>query len=226
MAKDSGTNSNGTLYVQFGCGLCAPEKWLNFDASPTLRAQRLPLMGPILSEILGISPKFPPGVQYGNVIRGLPVADGTCRGVYCSHVLEHLSLADLRLALRNVKRILHVGGTFRFVLPDLENAVDIYRRSPELDAAVGFVKSTGLGMVTRPRGLMEWLRFIYGNSRHLWMWDYKSLAAELADAGFCGIRRATCGDSSDKHFLLVEDPVRWADALGIECFAGQYEPPS
>lgn len=33
------------LYVQFGCGLCAPPGWLNFDASPTPRFERLPLLG-------------------------------------------------------------------------------------------------------------------------------------------------------------------------------------
>lgn len=27
------------LYVQYGCGLCAPERWMNFGASPSLRVQ-------------------------------------------------------------------------------------------------------------------------------------------------------------------------------------------
>ena len=31
--KDSKTN----IYVQYGCGLCAPKEWVNFDVSPTLR---------------------------------------------------------------------------------------------------------------------------------------------------------------------------------------------
>jgi hypothetical protein len=32
-------------FTQFGCGLCAPPTWLNFDASPAMRLQRLPAIG-------------------------------------------------------------------------------------------------------------------------------------------------------------------------------------
>ena len=32
-------------FTQFGCGLCAPPRWLNFDASPAMRLQRLPIIG-------------------------------------------------------------------------------------------------------------------------------------------------------------------------------------
>src|SRR5262245_22988509 len=31
------------LYVQYGCGLSAPDDWLNFDASPTLWLQLIPV---------------------------------------------------------------------------------------------------------------------------------------------------------------------------------------
>src|SRR4051812_43659884 len=105
-------------YVQYGCGLSAPESWRNFDASPTLRLQRLPVVGRRLHG--GGLPLFPSNVEYGDIVRGLPVSPGSCRGVYCSHVLEHLALADFRTALRNTRAILRDGGIFRFVLPDLE----------------------------------------------------------------------------------------------------------
>ena len=42
-------------YVQYGCGLSAPHEWLNFDASPILRLQKLPLLGQLVG-----GPKFPP----------------------------------------------------------------------------------------------------------------------------------------------------------------------
>ena len=35
--------------VQFGCGFSAPEGWINYDSSPTLRFEKLPtLLGPNL----------------------------------------------------------------------------------------------------------------------------------------------------------------------------------
>src|SRR5215470_17102171 len=97
-------------YVQYGCGLCAPAGWLNFDSSPMLRLQRIPLAGRLAANG---SVKFPSNVRYGNIVRGLPIEDGTCRAVYCSHVLEHLSLNDFRAALLNTQRLLGKGAVFR-----------------------------------------------------------------------------------------------------------------
>lgn len=80
------------MYVQYGAGLSEPPNWLNYDASPTLRAQRLSLLGALAHHFGG--PKFPSDVIYGDISKGLPVADGNARGVYASHVLEHLSLRE------------------------------------------------------------------------------------------------------------------------------------
>lgn len=38
-------------FIQYGCGLSAPAGWRNFDSSPTLRAQRLPVLGARLHRI-------------------------------------------------------------------------------------------------------------------------------------------------------------------------------
>ena len=67
------------LNVQYGCGLQAPSNWINFDASPSLRLQRIPIIGKAL--IRG-RVHFPDGVHYGDVVRGLPLSDGVCRVVY------------------------------------------------------------------------------------------------------------------------------------------------
>ena len=74
-----------------------------------------------------------------------------------------------------------------------------------------------LGEKTAARGLRSLPRSLFGRSQHLWMWDYKSLAAELAAAGFTAIRRAQFGDSPNPYFLTVEDIGRWQNCLGIEC---------
>jgi hypothetical protein len=34
------------VYVQYGCGFSVGKDWLNFDSSPTLRVERLPIIGP------------------------------------------------------------------------------------------------------------------------------------------------------------------------------------
>ena len=109
-------------YVQFGCGMCAPETWQNFDAGPAFWLQsRLPFLTPLL--VKRGFPPYPKNILYGDVIKGLPVPPQSAEAVYCSHVLEHMTLDEFRLALRNVFSYLRPGGTFRLVLPDLEQLI-------------------------------------------------------------------------------------------------------
>ena len=67
-----------------------------------------------------------------------------------------------------------------------------------------------------PRGIAGALREHFGNSHHLWMWDYKGMAKELEDAGYRGIRKCVHGDSSNFAFLEVESVARFEWALGVE----------
>jgi hypothetical protein len=201
-------------YVQYGAGLCGPSEWSNFDASPSLRLQRIPLVGTIFRQF---GPTFPKTMRYGDIITGLPVSENSCAAIYCSHILEHLALEDFRLALTNTMKYLVPGGRFRLVLPDLEILAKSYLHSSSDDAALTFMIDSDLGHRIRPKGIQGLLRGWLGNSAHLWMWDYKSIAVELENAGFINIRRAAFGDSGDPMFELVEDQGRWQHSLGVDC---------
>lgn len=201
-----------SLNVQFGCGLCAPKGWRNFDASPRLKVEKLAVIGLFIPR-----PLFPKNCEYGDIVKGLPIIPGTCDVIYSSHVLEHLSLEDLRTALRNAFSILKPGGVFRAVVPDLEVAAQQYLASEAEDRAINFLNATSLGKTTRARTISGWLHDLIGNSNHLWMWDYKGLAAELRNAGFVEIRRACFGDADNAMIDLVENVDRWHDAVGIHC---------
>lgn len=202
--------------VQFGCGMCAPNTWLNFDAGPAfLLEKRLPFLKKSL--VRRGFPDYPRNIHYGDVIKGLPVEENSAQRMYCSHVLEHLALEDTRRTLRNVYRYLQPGGVFRFVLPDLEFYAQQYLQSEAPNAAQIFMKETLLGEQQGQRGLGSLPRAIFGRSQHLWMWDYKSFVPELTAAGFTEVRRAKFGDSGDPVFADVEDAGRWVNCLGIEC---------
>lgn len=205
------------LRVQYGCGLSAPEGWRNFDCSPTLRLQRLPLVGGLMARV--VKPVFPRAVRYGDILKGLPVPPGAADLMYCSHVLEHLALRDLRHALQNTRSCMKSGGIFRMVLPDLRALAETYVSDRSSESAPRFMRDTYLGHEARRRGLAGLLRAGLGNSWHLWMWDFQSLSAELAAAGFTNLRRATYGDSADAGFAVVEARHRWEEQLGIECRA-------
>jgi hypothetical protein len=205
---------NSNEYVQYGCGLSAPAQWRNFDASPTLRFERLPIVGRLYTKN---GCRFPSNVEYGDIVKGLPVPASSCRAVYCSHVLEHLALDDFRTALHNTMTLLRPGGTFRLVLPDLEHYARQYLENHSDNAALEFMRKTYFGYQSRTRSFKGFAVAWLGTSRHLWMWDYRSIKSELENVGFNGVRRACFGDSSDPVFAAVEDRDRWEDCLGVEC---------
>ena len=205
-------------FVQYGCGLSAPKEWINFDVSPTLRIQKIPLFGSLFRSFS--STKFPTNVRYGDIIKGLPIPDQYCDGLYCSHTLEHLSLKDFRTALKNSHKILKKGGVFRCIVPDLEYAARKYINALDQgdhQASLGFIgKDTLLGQQQRPEGINGLIRSYLGNSNHLWMWDKHSLGDELIKSGFRTVKTCSFNDSEFDEFNLVEEKNRFINAVALE----------
>ncbi|NBX70076.1 MAG: methyltransferase domain-containing protein [Proteobacteria bacterium] len=191
----------------------APNGWVNYDASPTLKFERIPILGKIYTKN---SQRFPKNVKFGDIIRGLPHEKSSVQGIFCSHVLEHLSLEDCRKALRNTFEYLKPGGIFRLVVPDLEHALKEYEKDKSPEASIHFMENTLLGKSCR-RGIMrQIIECVFGNSKHLWMWDEKSMKKELLNAGFFRVRRAEYGDSPDPRFKEVENEDRFLNCLALE----------
>jgi ubiquinone/menaquinone biosynthesis C-methylase UbiE len=191
---------------------------MNFDVSPTLRIQKIHVIGFLLRNQLKTT--FPANVLHGDITRGLPVQPNSCDGLFCSHTLEHLSLNDFRKALINSFLILKPGGVFRCIVPDLEFSARKYVGQldrNEKSASISFIESTLLGINERPRGLKELIKSYFGNSHHLWMWDRYSLTEELEKVGFKEIRECKFNDSPDEMFLHVEAEGRFKNAVALEC---------
>lgn len=203
-------------YVQYGCGFSAPDGWVNYDASPTLRFERIPLVGKVFTRN---ERRFPANVKYGDIVKGLPEKANSCDGVFCSHVLEHLSYEDFKRALANTYAIVKPGGIFRGVVPDLRAAITNYTDNYDKveSPASDFMTFTMLGIDERKKGPLGSIVAAYGNSKHLWMWDYKSMKYELGKAGFKNIRECKFGDSVDKQFSLAEEENRFWSAVAFEC---------
>lgn len=204
--------SENKLYVHYGCGQTAPPEWENFDVSPTLVIQNTPVVGFLLKKSMG--QVFDKNVKYGDITKGLPgIKDNSADGVYCSHVLEHMSLEHFRIALRNTYNMLKPGGIFRIIMPDLETLVRDYitdkdeKHDPE--ASVRLIKRMMMGVEVRPRSFKAVAKHLFGYLEHLWLWDWESTEKELRDAGFTNIRRCEFNDSADSMFKLVESERRW-----------------
>lgn len=201
-------------YIQFGCGTCCPVEWRTFDASPVLHLKAFPFVGEILTSLLG---KFPENVEYGDIIKGLPIFDGSADAIYCSHVLEHLWRDECVVALANTYRYLKPGGVFRLVVPDISKLAKGYFGDTDPNAGLDFVSGLQLVSPERPRGLISFLRSYFGHSQHRWMWDYGGLEKHLREAGFSKIREAEFGDSQLEIFNIVEDKSRFDYSVCIEC---------
>jgi predicted SAM-dependent methyltransferase len=214
------------LYVQYGAGNEAVQGWLNFDASPTLRIQKIPLIGRLMRSKLNCI--FDDDVLYGDIVKGLPIKANSVDGLFCSHVLEHLSYADFSSALNNSFEYLKPGGVFRLIVPDLGYYINQYQRLITSDnhdkrssAAIEFCKGTCFGMERSRSTFGGRLIEIFSNSSHRWMWDYLSLTKALSEHGFINIQRFQYGDSTDEMFLRPERSHQFGDdevyGLALEC---------
>lgn len=205
------------IYVNYGCGLCAPTNWSNYDGSPRLWLE----CTPIFAQIVGLwqGRLFPANVRYGDIVRGLPLEPSSVDAVYASHVLEHLARRDVESALTNTYKLLRSGGIFRLVVPDIEwRAVRYVRDRGEgtCSAADAFIESCNIGSKHMPKGFLGRLRATYGHTGHRWMYDFRSMSTLLSQAGFVDVRRCTMGDSGDAMFDAVEAKDRFFEMGELE----------
>lgn len=207
-------------YLQFGCGPGNQlDNWINFDASPTLRIQKIPFVGYLMTKNW---PVFDSKTRYGDIVKGLSVPNNSIDIVFSSHTLEHLSLNDFRIALSNTYKIMKSNGSFGLIVPDLNKLVkqyisDVRFKKSRKTASINFMENSYLGYCEhRSSSLSKRLFYTFSNSRHLWMWDEYSLRNELINAGFKNILK---GKRHDKypHFKEVIIPQRLKNSIFFIC---------
>jgi SAM-dependent methyltransferase len=138
----------------------------------------------------------------------IPLGDASIDYAVAIHVLQDMAWGDLPRAVSEMRRVLKPDGVLRLALPDLERAIDAWRRGdsgyfyvPDEDA-----RSIGAKLVTQ----IIW----YGSVRTPFTFDF---AAELlTNSGFrtasrCAFRQ-TCSawpeivvlDNRERESLFVE----------------------
>lgn len=89
------------MRLNIGCGDFKADGWVNVDRHPSVEPDVL-----------------------ADVVEGLPFTDGSAELVYAGHVLEHLWLDDVPIALKEISRVLAADGTLMVVGPDSVRARD------------------------------------------------------------------------------------------------------
>ncbi len=147
-----------------------------------------------------------------NVNWGLPFADESVSFVYAAHVLEHLRYRDQApLMVREVYRILKLGGTARFVVPDIGRLLDAYvRKDTEFFAARQKVYPLLEGFLLDGVASLDYILLFCGassqtlNYNHKFGYDCSSLSKLLLDAGFETASHSSFQASAYPE-LLVDD---------------------
>lgn len=202
-------------FIHVGCHFTVGRSWENFDASPTLRFERIPLIGRLYTKN---DRRFPDEVRYGNIVSGPLCPPGTADAVFASHMVEHASLADFRTLVGNIRTMLRDGGCFRLVTPDLAVMIDRYVRSSDPERAHSFMRETYMALEETNVRTLSRIRRALGFSQHFWLYDEQSMRVELERAGFRDIRRCEFGDSAIPEFAEVENEDQFRGNLAMECF--------
>jgi SAM-dependent methyltransferase len=173
------------MRLQIGCGKFPRPGWINTDN------------------------KVRPGVDCVADLRGdLPFADGAFDCAAAIHVLPHIPLAGLAPALARIRRVLKPGGVLRLALPDLEKAIEAWRRGDASYFAITDAqwKSLGAKLVAQ----IVWHNDIRTPFTH-------DLAAEaLEKAGFAAIARCAFRQTRSPFPEIVELDNRERESFFIE----------
>jgi SAM-dependent methyltransferase len=173
------------MRLNVGCGMNPAPGWVNLD----------------LREHAGVD-------LCCDVRRALPLGERSVDYAVAIHVLQDMVWAEIPAALAELHRVLRPGAVLRLGLPDLERAIDAYRRA---DASYFYVpdsdaRKLGSKLVTQ----LVW----YGSVRTPFTFDF---AEELlVNAGFTQVERCAFRQTASRYPQIVELDNRERESLFVE----------
>ena len=183
-----------SIKVNIGCGRTPTEGWLNFDNSPAIKlakspfkykfAKALGLLNEQQIENIKWNMEHKHNIQFADATKSIPLQTSSVDYIYTSHMVEHLSQKGVRSFLREVKRVLKVGGVVRIAVPDLRIAIDDYLKTNDADAFMRWIDMQAPEINTLTQKIKL---FVYGYRHHQWMYDGASLSKLLIEMGFSSV---------------------------------------
>jgi predicted SAM-dependent methyltransferase len=141
--------------------------------------------------------------HYMDAARSWPLPDSSASHVYADNVIEHLRMEPNRVLLREAHRVLAPGGRIRLATPDVEYLAQLYlKKGEEINSHLKLLREKK-HVVHHP---VDVLRVVFQECGHHlgYLWDFSSLSAELAAAGFTDVTRFEPGESDDADFQGLE----------------------
>jgi SAM-dependent methyltransferase len=216
--------------LHLGCGLTAPQEWLNVDGSLNAWMAQRPLLKK-LAVTLRLVPRsqaeipWPTNVKIADLRKRLPFEAGSFDAVYASHLLEHLHRQEALALLTEVRRVLKPGGVCRMLVPDLRAIVQEYLGERALEGETGaeddkarqFCRRLLMRKEAPPRGGVVYRAYtaLTDFHDHKWMYDGASLVKIMIEGGFVECRERGLHDSEIPHIDKVESPGRVLNGAGV-----------
>ncbi len=171
--------------LNIGCGKFPRPGWINLDN------------------------KVRPGVDCVADLRAaLPFTDATFDYAVAIHVFPHIPLAGLAPALARVRRVLKPGGVLRLALPDLEKAIEAYRRRDAGYFAVPDAQWQSLGA--------KLVAQIVWHNDVVTPFTFDLAAEALAKAGYAGATRCGFRETRSRFPEIVALDNRERESLFVE----------
>lgn len=144
-------NSGKEVLLHIGCGKINSPDFINIDALPYAHVH---IVTDDISRLAGF-------------------ADETADLVYMCHVLEHIRAAQVEAVLREMRRVLKVGGVLRLSVPDFDRLLEVYGAAGD---DVGVIHKMLMGGQESPYNV------------HYCAFTYRSLSELLRKVGFAAVR--------------------------------------
>jgi SAM-dependent methyltransferase len=172
----------GPRKLQLGAGTTPLPDWLNTDLVP-----------------------HGEGVVFLDATRPFPIPNETLDYVFSEHQIEHVTLEQGELMLRECFRVLKRGGTLRLATPSLEAMVALSSDTPS-DLQRHYIRTVTdqyfphldlyEGAVLTNNMLRNW--------GHRFVYDRRVLRAVLTRAGFVDVAFHAVGESPDPELRGIE----------------------
>lgn len=154
-----------------------------------------------------------------DITRGLPFPNGSIRGIFSEHCLEHFSLPLAAKILSELRRVVAPGGTVRIVVPDVELYLRTYNDQIDGKAARKFpfqdveaFNGIGSPILSVNRVFYQDRDSLFG---HRFMYDAAFLCALLKHTGFDWANRSEYRRGKDL-VLLIDTESRRCESLYVE----------
>lgn len=167
------------VMLNLGCGTDYKEGWINIDNNSDDNIQKLDLNWDLREP--------------------LPFDDNSVDFIFHEHFMEHLTVEEGQVSVKDCLRVLKPGGVLRIATPDLELAVDKYLHLDIKEDPV--VRRYNLNFIqTRA----ERLNMAFSWWGHKWLYDWEELERRLREAGCSNIVRSELGSSGHQELRNLE----------------------